>query len=344
MATPLSRSLPVDGIRRRFMLFALAYILVWIAGWQAASVAATLGPVSLWYLPAGLRFSCLLVLGWLGLWLDLAAQLCLMLLNLVLNGASEDIPWHLQLFDKVFNLLVYSSAYAMVVLPLRWRLRGPIDFAIPAHSLMFVVAALGASALAAVAGSGGLVYAGVVAHEHWMRAFVTWLIGDFIGVITLSPLLLVMVVPRIRHLVLQGHWPQPLQILAWGGGARAQAHGLTALTALVALTLVLGLPQLLGFNHQPALTSLLLLLPLFLVAQQFKLCGAVLAVVLLDGGVVMMVALQGQQDAVMQYQLVMIAIALVGLWLGGAAEAVDRVMSRLQDFSSTSNEIGRAHV
>ena len=332
--TPFTiNSLSTPGARRRFLWFSLAYVLAWVVTWHAARVADTLGVVSLWYLPGGLRFSCLLLLGWLGLWLDLAAQLVLMLLNLASQGIPADMPWHLQVLDKLFNWLAYTFAYAAVVLPLRRRLRGPIDFTLPTHSLMFVAAALAASVLAAAAGSGGLVYQGVVAADQWMQVFSAWLIGDFIGVITLSPLLLVVVWPRIRHVVLQGRIP-----LVRPAGA-VHAYWLTALMVLVALSLVMGLPRLFGFNRQPALITLFLLLPLVVVALHFKLRGALLAIVLLDGGLVLMVAALEPHDGAMQYQLVMAAIALVGLWLGGTAEALDRVMLRLQDFSGISNDL-----
>jgi diguanylate cyclase (GGDEF)-like protein len=119
----------------------------------------------------------------------------------------------------------------------------------------------------------------------------------------------------------------------------AGAYWLTALLVVVALSLVMGLPRLLGFTRQSPLVTLFLLLPLVLVALRFKLRGVMLATLLLDGGLVLLVALLGQQDAAMQYQLVMVAIALMGLWLGGTVEALDRVMLRLQDFSSISNDL-----
>ena len=315
----------------------MAYILVWIATWHAAGLLDMLGVASLWYLPGGLRFTCLLLLGWLGVWLDLAAQLVFLLLNLAFKGSPADMASPVQLQNTLFNLLAFTSAYAVVVLPLRWRLRGPVDFTRPAHSMLFVAAALCASALAAAAGCAGLVYQGVLTPGQWKPVFGTWLIGDFIGVITLSPLLLVLVWPRLRHFVMQGTWSQVRKV-SQGDGQSAD-HWLVALIVLVALALVMGLPRLLGFTRQSPLITLFLLLPLVLVALRFKLRGTLLAIVLLDGGLVLMVVLLGQQEAAMQYQLVMVAIALVGLWLGGTAEALDRVMLRQQDFSSISNDL-----
>ena len=46
-----------------------------------------------------------------------------------------------------------------------------------------------------------------------------------------------------------------------------------------------------------------------------------------------------QRDQALHYQLVMIAIALEGLWLGGAVEARNRIMRRYRDFASVSNDL-----
>ena len=66
-------------------------------------------------------------------------------------------------------------------------------------------------------------------------------------------------------------------------------------------------------------------MPLAWVALNYGLRSAVLAVLLLDSGLVLLIALFDQRDHSLQYQFVMIAIALVGLWLGGAVEALNRI-------------------
>ena len=58
--------------------------MLWIAAWYAADRLNHWGGVSLWYLPAGLRFCCLLVFGWRGLLLEWVAELIALLFTCLL--------------------------------------------------------------------------------------------------------------------------------------------------------------------------------------------------------------------------------------------------------------------
>jgi signal transduction histidine kinase len=69
------------------------------------------------------------------------------------------------------------------------------------------------------------------------------------------------------------------------------------------------------------------LLPLVATALRYGLRSAVLMVFLLDSGLILSVTLLQQQSVALQYQLVMTAIALVGLWLGGAVTSRNRLIS-----------------
>ncbi len=69
--SPNSRLQPVQ--RRRFLLFAGIYIVLWISTWYSARLLDSLGVTSLWFLPAGLRFCGLLLLGWRGFRLEQAS-------------------------------------------------------------------------------------------------------------------------------------------------------------------------------------------------------------------------------------------------------------------------------
>lgn len=113
----------------------------------------------------------------------------------------------------------------------------------------------------------------------------------------------------------------------------------TALVSALSLLLVFAIPISLQMNQRFGLIALLLLLPLAAIALRHRLRGAVLAVMLLDGGLTLIIALSNQRDMAAQYQLVMIAIALVGLWLGGVAQSHHRVMQRQQDFAKISNDL-----
>ena len=75
--------------------------------------------------------------------------------------------------------------------------------------MAFLVAALTACALAAAAGTFRLVQLGFVPAAQGTEVFAKWMIGDFIGVITLVPLLLVRIAPGLRHYLAHGRWSAP---------------------------------------------------------------------------------------------------------------------------------------
>ena len=86
----------------------------------------------------------------------------------------------------------------------------------------------------------------------------------------------------------------------------------------MALLLVFGIPWSLELVPHFPLIALLLLLPLAWVALNYGLRGTVLAVAFLCTLSHSEDALFDQRDQTLDYQFVMIAIALEGLWLGGA--------------------------
>jgi diguanylate cyclase (GGDEF)-like protein/PAS domain S-box-containing protein len=327
-----------SGQRRRFLIVSGAYLVLLIATWYAAGLLERLGGASLWYLPAGLRFCCLLVFGGRGLLLELTTTLIHGLLLLTPPADSISAFLFAQPLWLLYSWLAPPLAYAVVVLPLRQWMRQPWDFTNPVHSALFLIAALAVSALAALAGTFRMIYIGLIPLTQGQEFLISWLIGDFIGIITLAPLLLVRVWPGLNHYLQQGRWRR------WRPSTKANGCSdlSTVLIPTLALLLVFGVPWRLGLNPHLPLIALLLVLPLVWNALRYGLRGAVLAVVVLDSGLVLLIALFGQREDVLPYlpyQLVMIAIALMGLWLGGVVEAHNRLMVRYRDFASVSNDL-----
>jgi diguanylate cyclase (GGDEF)-like protein/PAS domain S-box-containing protein len=325
------------GERKRLLGFALAYVCIWLLTWYSARVFETMGVVSLWYLPGGLRFFCLLLLGPTGLLVEIFTALVLLLLQTALSNAPAPALWSSEFSWAAYNLCAFPLSFAVLVLPLRWWVRKALDFSRPIHSVLFLVAALGSAALAALAGTFSLMSSGIITSNQSTELFFSWLTGDFVGIITLAPLLWVVATPRVLNWLQQGIWRLPPRPIAVPGNGRTYQD--TTLVVVLALLLIFGLPQLLGITQVSPMVTLLLLLPLAGLTLHYGLRSAVLAIVLLDSGLVVSVALLQQRQWALQYQLVMIAIALVGLWLGGAVEASKRVMERLKDFSGVSNDL-----
>jgi len=296
------------------------YLGAWLASWYAAGQIESVDIVSLWFLPAGLRFSCLLVLGWPGVLLELGIQSALALLQIAPppGGPISELLSTTTLW-RLFYLLGLLAANALVALPLRRRMRDGWDFSRPAHGIVFTAAALAASTLAALVGTWGLVQLAFIDQTQFLAVFSSWMIGDFMGIITLTPLLLVRVWPRFEHYLQQGRWDRRRQQRT----GRDPVNRQTLLIVGLAL-LLFAIPWQLELTLNFPLMTLLLLLPLAAVALRCGLRGTLLAVPLLGGGLVLLIALFDRQHQAVHYQVVMISIALVGLWFGGAVERLSR--------------------
>lgn len=310
--------------QQRILVLAGAYLLIWLVLWYAAKMADIFGGASLWFLPAGLRFFAFMLFGWPALVLELVVVFIANLTQFMLSGLPVPGLLPAQMGWLVYDWCALPLAYAMVLFPVRWRMRDGLDLALTRHSALFIGVAIAAAGFGAMIGTVHLVYAGVVEANQWAVASVSWFIGDFIGIITLAPLLLVRGWPQLAQYFQQRHWRSFPNSLPVAPGDRPDL--VTVLVSTLSLALVFGVPYFLGLNLHFPLIALLLLFPLAGVALRYGLRGAVLAVVLLDSGLVLCVALLQQQQLALQYQMVMVAIALIGLWLGGAVESRNRLL------------------
>ena len=193
--------------RRRLLLFSASYVIVWLVGWHVSTLIESGEIASLWFLPAGLRFFCLLTLGWTGVLIELATQSIFTVLQIATQpGAAVSNLFSTHTLWRLFYQFGMLAAYALVALPLRRRMRDGWDFTRPAHGTLFIAAALAASSLAALAGTLSLIQLGVITPQQFPTTFPPWLIGDFIAIITLTPLLLARLWPRLENYLYQGRW------------------------------------------------------------------------------------------------------------------------------------------
>jgi diguanylate cyclase (GGDEF)-like protein len=306
------------------LVVAGTYVLLWLTLWYAAKMADVLGGASLWFLPAGLRFAAFLLFGWPVLLLELVVVLIANLTQFVFSDLPVPGLLTAQMGWMVYDWFALPIAYAVVLFPVRRYMRDRLDLAITRNNALFICEALVAAIVGAIVGTVHLVYAGIIEQNQWSDATVTWFIGDFIGTVTLAPLLLVRGWPRLERYLDQPQWNSSPKSLSSAAGRHADLN--TMLATVLSVVLVFGMPKSLGLNVQFPLLALLLLLPLTGVALRYGLSGAVLAVVVLDSGLVLSVVLLQLQHLALQYQLVMIAIALVGLWLGGTVETRNRLL------------------
>jgi diguanylate cyclase (GGDEF)-like protein len=282
-----------------------------------------MGGASLWFLPAGLRFFTFILFGWPALLLELAVVFLANLTQFISSGQPAPGLLTTQTIWLLYDWFALPFAYALVLFPARQKMRERLDLASTTHCAQFVGLAFATASLGSTVGTIHLLYSGMIDKLQWGNVAASWFTGDFIGIITLTPLLLVRVWPRlVRYFDL---WPliDSPKALSLVMGYRRGLY--TALVAILSVILVFGIPRYFDLSANTPLTALLLLLPLVGVSLRYGLSGAVLAVALLDSGLVISAVLLKQQDLTQQYQMVMVAIALVGLWLGGAVESRNRL-------------------
>lgn len=319
-----------------FLVFGSAYVLLWLAAWYSAALLASIDGVSLWFLPAGLRFFCLLYFGWRGVLLEVVTQSVWIVLQFATGGErfhdflSKDMAW------QAYGWYASLAANSIIALPLHNRMQQSWNLASPLHAMVFTLAAFAASALAALAGTFRLIHLNYLDSAHWCRAFLSWLTGDFIGVLTLGPLLMVAVWPGLRRYLRDGIWQAP----AVAATVRARVVDVGAvLVVATSLTVLFAVPVAFGFDFPSPIVSLLLVLPLVGIAFRHGFGTSVLAAALLDSGLVVMLSKYGDPAVAQQYQWVMAIIALVGLWLGGAVETRNASTARYRDYARVSNDL-----
>lgn len=325
------------------MAFWLAYALTWYAAWFGATLLGTFdNQVSLWYPVAGLRFFVLLLFGWAALPPVVLIEISLAFL-LWLSAPGWFAPQPLTLVNHMEGALTPVLAYLLAGLALRaWNAGRANNFSHLDYAGRFLSAALLASGLAAVGGASRLWRLDFIAPTQVTEAWLNWLIGDLIGVITLTPLLLVHLRPRLRDWLQGGDWRQPIP--SPGSERRRWLWPVYFVGLLLFQVALFQAPAWLGWQAElrPFLTPFLMLfilLPLAWGAVHGGLPIATLIVCWMDGSLAVLVAWQGLSEMAFYYQWVMIAVALMGLLLGAITGARDQALDRLRDLSRISNDL-----
>ena len=175
----------------------VAVVALWSLLWRVAGVAGAGPYTSLWYPPAALTLSLLIAGGWRALPLALAGPL----VNITVQGllGSAYVAQTHSLLDMVWEYggppVAHLIGYALAAYGIQrtsvadpdGRARGELS---PATAIRFVGFSLAASALSAAAGAALSVRRTGNPWDTWGSLFLHWWGGDFIGVVTLTPVLL----------------------------------------------------------------------------------------------------------------------------------------------------------
>jgi len=289
---------------------AAGYVVVYLALDRVSFLWALHGvDVTPWNPPPGLTLTLLLVKGLgYGPAIVLAPLLSSQLLPLV----------HVPPLVGLASALVIASGYMGAAAILRYALQIDIRLWRARDLALLIIVATGAAGFVSFGFVAIYALAGLVQWTDSVEVAVQLWIGDAIGVVVLTPALLV-ARDRFRHVRL----PQGPSF--WLGALETLAQ-----LASIAICLLV----IFGFNHERYSFQLfyLLFLPVVWIAARRGLGGASWAVLLVQIGLIAALEFQDKSPEITRtFQLLMFAVAATGLMLGAVVSERQRVSRALSD-------------
>ncbi len=290
-----------------------AYLAAYIAlDW--ISYIDPLGPLGItpWNPPPGLSLFLLLRFGTrMTPWLFVAA----MAAQMVVRGIPAPLP------VIVAACAILAAGYATVAALLRGPLRFQADCSTLRDTTVFTATLVGATFIIAMLYVGLFTITGIIPASTLAPSIAQFWIGDLIGVVVTTPVLLAATrAGPPAHRVTW--WETALQTTAIAG----------------ALWIAFGS----GLGEEYKLFYVLFL-PLIWIAMRRGLAGATGATLLVQVGLITALLLSGHQPgAVLDFQFLMLALALTGLFLGVAVDERRSAEQRLRDKQSELDRSLRA--
>jgi PAS domain S-box-containing protein/putative nucleotidyltransferase with HDIG domain len=267
-----------------------------------------------WYPPAGLTYALLLVFG---VTFTPAVTVTLFISSLITYRMPQ-APYLLLLWAFVISLIYgLGAAFLRKRIRFDWQLRKLRDVA------WFVCTTVLVSALLAVLSVSSSALSSAMPRSAVLRAIFDWWIGETVGVLTVTPFLLIFVMPALKRFA-EG---QPVSLPA----RRSFPHptlstfGQAASIVLV-LYLVFGTSALADYHPM-----FLISLPLIWIALQRGFKGISVALLALNSGVVLALWLFRFDPAQLgELELLMIVNCIVGLLMGAVVTERKQAEETLQ--------------
>ena len=278
--------------------------LLWIAAWGLGRIQEFAPHASLWFPPAGVTFAAFVVFGPRATVPVAAAS---MFVTLRLDDVyGTDFPVSSLLLAGLLFSAAHAAAYGAGTFAFR-RLAGN---GVPRAVTVFLLVVPASALLAALGGAFSLALSGLIPYEEARAILLPWLIGDFVGVVALAPVIAALLE---RLAVATGTRTSGLVgAAARLGPARPGLGAISARLLLCVLPLAASLVLLLVFERHDLASSFIVffaVVPLMWIvhtegAIRTFACVAVLSTVLAGSG-----ALVGPGDHTTAYQFAMIVLA-----------------------------------
>ncbi|MDB5809337.1 MAG: hypothetical protein JWN94_1459 [Betaproteobacteria bacterium] len=309
----LPRALPI----KRALAIAAAFIVVYVSlDWATYLYAIRPFAITTWNPCAGFALAFLLVCG-IRFWPALA--IAAFAADVLVRGVPPP-AW----LEPLGVCIITAGYVAMAaVLHDRFGFRNEFDH-LHDMSTLIVVSAVGSLLLASA--YVGVYHLQAFAQPYdFERAVIQFWIGDLLGIVTTTPLLLLI-----------SNWPTVIRQLGTRPWPRIALH----VAAIVCtLWLIFGLKWVDEYK-----LFYLLFIPLIWFVMKHAIAGAALGITVIQLGLITSVRLSGYKTAaVLEFQFLMLALAATGLFLGmfvterrAARQALNNSESRLRAIVSTA--------
>jgi PAS domain S-box-containing protein len=290
---------------RKFIVAGL-YILIYVGLDRISTYSQIFPSLSAWYMPVGLTMALLLGMG-----LEYApAAFAASLLTAVLN-------YQLPIFFSwsAFPLsLAFVAGYTLTAAFIIKVLDFDITFKRGQDVVRFVLATLAGSLIVAVLGVSCNWLDGVVKSSEYLPAMLNWWLGDAVALNSLSPLLLLFFIPRIRAWVNFGTRTakrlNPIREIP--SGLRLLEVPLQGASVILAVWVVFGLT--LADLYRPLY---LCFIPIVWIAVRHGTKGVAVGIFAFSSGLMVALRLTGSTMAgVQRGQILAISLCLTGMILG----------------------------
>jgi PAS domain S-box-containing protein len=278
--------------------------------------------ISAWYPPTGLAFAVLIGFGpRYALAIILAADI------------ASIVNYHQPVYS--FSFLVgnieFAAVYAAAALVLTRVKKIDLHLRSLRDVMWLLLIALIFSGVVAFLGAGFLALDNLIPSKEYLRATFNWWIGDAVAIGSITPFLLIHVLPRLRRFVGDPEPANTLQDTLVPG--RHEFHGIqravesALFAACIAAALWIALSG--HWSHGDQMFYLLFL-PLIWVAVRRGLRGATTAILAIDSGIILALRIYPRPASELTVlQLLMLIISFAGLVLGALISERDAGEQRL---------------
>jgi signal transduction histidine kinase len=208
--------------------------------------------------------------------------------------------------------LVLTVGYTVIAWSLRQWLRPQPRLDSVRHLTLFMAIVVPASAAISAAFVGALYLSGMLTEPEFAGAWLRFWVGDAVGIIVTAPLLLVVAEPERRS-----------ALVSLGGRTETYLQGAVLAVSVWLIFRV--------FGGDPAHHFYLFFLPLIWIAVRSGMAGAIVAVAVIQIGVVLAIHHRPNEVLpILDLQVLMAALTMAGLYLGVMVDERERANTSLR--------------